>query len=280
MGVSDLRSRLYLGRVMHRRPRPVRHRLDYRVYSLLLDLDELPDVERRLRLFSHNRFNLFSYHDRDHGPRDGSPIRPWIDARLKEAGCDLGGGRIETLCFPRMLGYAFNPLTIYWCRDTNDRLGAVLYEVKNTFGEQHCYLFPVDADRAPSTPVLQQCDKAFYVSPFMGMDATYRFRLTEPGDRFSVLIRQSYADGETLVAAHTARAAALGDAALLRLLASHPLLTLKVIGGIHWEALKLWRKGAVFHRRPPPPQEPVSVIVPPPHGGDPSAPEIRGGASA
>lgn len=247
---------------MHRRLRPFTHRLDYRVFSLLLDLDEIPEVADRLRFFSHDAWNLFSYVDRDHGARDGSPIRPWLDARLAEARIDLDGGRIETLCYPRILGYVFNPLTIYWCRDRADTLRAVVYEVKNTFGDQHCYLIPVAPDRAPGSPILQRCEKCFYVSPFMDMDAEYRFRLSEPGEKLSVLIRQSYAEGETLVAAHTARAVPLTDGALLRLAATHPLMTLKVIGGIHWEALKLWGKGARFHARPAPPINPVSIIAP------------------
>ena len=256
-------SCLYFGRVMHKRLRPMRHRLDYRVFSLFLDLDELPAVSRRLRLFSHNRWNLFGFADRDHGARDGTALRPWLEGRLAEAGIDLEGGAVRLLCFPRLLGYVFNPLTIWFCYHRSGRLAAMLYEVRNTFGEKHGYLVPVDPARAPRAPILQSCDKGFYVSPFIGMAAIYHFRLAEPDERLAVLIRQWTGEGELLIASQTGRRQPLDDRTLLRAFLAYPLMTLKVIGGIHWNALKLWRKGAKLVPRPPAPDHAVTVVRPP-----------------
>jgi uncharacterized protein len=254
-------SCIYRGEVMHRRLIPMRHRFVYRVFSMLLDLDEIPALGRRFKLFSHNRWNLFGFCDKDHGSRDGEPVRQWIDAHLRRAGFDPEGFKVFIHCFPRVLGYVFNPLTIYFCYDGDNQPRAILYEVKNTFGEQHGYLIPVGADRQGGQPIVQGCDKAFHVSPFIDMAARYRFRLKEPGEKLSILIRQSLRDGETLLATHTARREALSDGALLRILATYPLMTAKVMIAIHWEALKLWTKGARYHSRPAPPLDEVSVIL-------------------
>jgi DUF1365 family protein len=254
------RSCLYFGRVSHKRKLPFRHRLDFRVFSVYLDLDELPGLSRRLRLFSHNRWNIFSFLDRDHGPRDGSALRPWIEAHLSDAGIDLQGGAVRLLCFPRLLGYVFNPLAIWFCYHDSGRLAAVLYEVRNTFGEKHCYLIPVDAARLPDAPIEQSCEKMFYVSPFIGMLATYHFRLSEPGERLAVVIRQWVPEGEILVAAQTGRRRPLDDRRLLRALFAYPLMTLKVIVGIHLHAFALWRQGAKVEARPRAPDAEVELV--------------------
>nr|WP_274380584.1 DUF1365 family protein [Oleomonas cavernae] len=163
---------LYLGRVFHGRWRPVRHAFRYRVFSLLLDLDSLGETARRSRLFSWNRFNVLSFHDRDHGPRDGAPLRPWVEAQLLAAGLGgLAGGPIDILCFPRLWGFVFDPLTVYYCFASDGRLGAIVYEVKNTFGGQHAYAMAV-ADRNEAT-IRQHAAKGFYVSPFIAMAADY-----------------------------------------------------------------------------------------------------------
>ncbi len=253
---------LYRGHVMHRRLRPRRHRLAYRVFALLLDLDALPALDRRLRLFGHNRFALFSFHDRDHGPGEDRALRPWIEAQLSRAGIDLEGGTVRLLCYPRILGYQFNPLTVWYCHHADGSLRAILHEVHNTFGQRHSYLIPVSD---PAAPVLRQsCAKGFYVSPFMTMDARYHFRLVPPGERIAVTIRQEDADGPILHAGFAGTHAPLTDRSLAAAFFRYPLMTVKIIAAIHWEALLLWRKGLRLVRRPPPPGTPVSIEPPGP----------------
>ncbi|MCG8442572.1 MAG: DUF1365 domain-containing protein [Caulobacterales bacterium] len=256
------RSCLYRGRVMHARLRPFHHRFVYRVFSLLLDIDEAPALARRLRLFSHNRWNLFSFHDRDHGPRDGGPLRPWIEEHLARAGVDIDGGPVRLLCFPRVLGYVFNPLSIWFCHRPGGELAAILYEVRNTFGDAHGYLIPVDTARSDGV-IVQSCDKGFHVSPFIEMTGAYDFRLRAPDERLSILIRHHVPEGDLLVARHAGSRAPLRDATLARLFFAYPLMTLKVIAAIHWEALRLWRKGATYVPRPAPPDSDVRAVLPP-----------------
>lgn len=251
-------SALYFGAVMHHRLIPFKHRFRYRVFSLWLDLDELVGPLKRLKLMPHNRFGLFSFHDRDHGARDGTPLRPWVERLLVEAGLELEGGPIRLLCFPRLLGFVFNPLSVYYCYDRAGTLGALVYEVKNTFGDQHAYVIPVPAVRNGGEAISQSCDKTFFVSPFIGMASTYRFRVKEPGERLSVLIRQSVPEGEQLVATLHGERRPLDDRHLLAAFLRYPLMTLKVMGAIHWEALWLWVKGARFHRHPGPPAREAS----------------------
>jgi len=248
---------LYLSHVMHRRFKPVRYRFVYRVYSLLLDIDRLDELPRLSPLFSHNRFNLLGFHDRDHGPRDGSPLRPWLDATLQRFGIDLQGGRVELLCFPRVLGYVFNPLSVWYCRHRDGSLRAVLLEVSNTFGEWHGYVLH-DSGKPLSWPVRQSRSKQFHVSPFIDMVADYRFRLAEPAERLEVTIRE-YQDGDLmLVAAQVGEARPFDTQHLAAAFLGVPLLTLKIMVLIHWQALKIWLKGARFHPKPTPPPQEVS----------------------
>ena len=259
---------LYVGTVTHRRLRPREHRLGYKVYSLYADLDRLPDLDRRLKLFSYNRPNVFSFYDRDHGDgtegTDGAsgeerPLRAWVDRNLRDAGIDLSGGPVYVLCFPRVLGYAFNPLTVYFCHRREGALAAVLYEVHNTFGERHSYLIPVDD---PAAPVIRQaCDKGFYVSPFIGMEAQYRFRLLPPDERLAVVIDQTDAAGPLLKASLVARRQPLTDRRLAAAFVQFPLVTLKVIAGIHWEALAIWLKGARYHQHSKTPGHAVTIVA-------------------
>ncbi|MCU0767141.1 MAG: DUF1365 domain-containing protein [Gammaproteobacteria bacterium] len=248
---------LYAGEVMHRRLFPVDYRFSYRVFSLLLDVDRLDEAGRASRLFSHNRFNLVSFHDADHGPRDGTPLRPWIDGVLRRFGIDLEGGPIALLCLPRVLGFGFNPLAIWYCRHRDGSLRAVLLEVSNTFGERHGYLLH-DAGAEMAWPVRKARQKEFHVSPFVAMEAEYRFRLAEPAERLEVGIREFQSGRLMLVAAQVAERRALTTATLARAVLAVPLQTFKVLGMIHWQALKIWLRGAPFHRKPAPPAQEVS----------------------
>lgn len=282
MKTPQLQSALYAGRVMHQRMRPARHRLAYRVFSLLIDLDELPALAQRLRFFSLNRFNLFSLHEADYGASKGAgkgagkgaarceTLRQRVDAQLTAAGL-RAGGTIRLLSMPRILGYAFNPLSVYFCHlpddESNGGLQAILYEVNNTFGERHSYLIEVDeGQRVQSNhggQIDQHCAKEFHVSPFLGLQMDYGFRVKPPGTDQPDLrldITASDAEGPLLFARLDARRRTLDDAALLLAFFSHPLLTLKVVGAIHWEALRLWVKGVRLHVRPPAPTRAVTVI--------------------
>ncbi len=247
--------RLYITQVMHRRMFPVRYRFIYRVFSLLLDLDALEPTGSRW--LSIGRFNLLSFRPRDHGPRDGSPLRPWFDGLMARYGIDLAGGSVKLLCFPRVLGVGFNPLSLWYGFHRDGGLRVVLAEVSNTFGEHHFYL--LGTDRVPSRePLRAAADKCFHVSPLIGMDAQYRFRLAVPDERLSVLIRE-YQDGKLmLVASQTGRGVRLTDQSLQRALLRTPLLTFKVIAGIHWQALKIWLRGAPLVPKPSPPRHEVT----------------------
>ena len=251
-------SCLYLGSVVHNRLRPRRHRLAYRVFSMLIDLDELPALDRDLALFSHNRLNLFAFHDCDHGAADGTSLRVWVEAQLEAAGIAGDGGPIRLLCYPGVLGYVFDPISVYFCHKYNGRLVAILYEVRNTFGQRHSYLIPAPENDA--SIIRQQCGKEFYVSPFIDMEMTYHFRIRPPGEAVSIGILETDADGPLLSAVFSGQRRPLGNGLLARLFVVFPLLTLKITAGIHWEAFRLWCKGVPLVRRPKPPAHPVSVV--------------------
>ncbi len=250
-------SCLYTGTVMHRRFKPKQHRLSYRVFWTLIDLDELPGLPKKLRLLSRERFNLFGFYNADHGDGTDTPLRAQAEAHLAKAGIDLGGGAIRLLCMPRVLGFTFNPISVYYCADRDGALKALIYEVHNTFGERHSYLIPVADDAA--APLEQRCLKSFYVSPFIDMDIAYTFRVTPPGERIGLIIDGADAQGRVIVASLAGERRALTDAALLKAFFAFPLLTLKVVAGIHWEAAKLWIKGMRLRPRPAAPP-PVTIV--------------------
>lgn len=236
-----LRSCIYRGTVVHRRLRPKLHRLRYDVFTLLLDLDELPELDRTHGLIAYNRRGAISFHDADHGPATGQNLRPWVEARLAEAGIAFDAGPIRLLCYPRIFGYVFNPLSAYFCHRRDGSLAAILYEVCNTFRERHTYIIPVA--KIGRSLVRQRCRKALYVSPFIDMEADYHFRILPPAETVSIVIREEDADGLLLAAAFMGTRRALTRPALLRCVLRFPLLCAKVVAGIHWEALKMWLKG-------------------------------------
>jgi DUF1365 family protein len=236
--------RLHAGRMVHVRHTPFLHRFGYRMWMLSADLDALDRLPSRL--LRHNRFGLVALHDRDHGPRDGSPLRPWVEARLAEAGMTAFAWKIRLLVIPRVVGYAFNPITFYLCHDAEGKLGAVLHQVKNTFGGQTSYVTAATGGGD---------GKRMHVSPFFDMQGGYRFALHLPADADSledmfVAIRYGAAGEARLTATLALDSAAYSNAMLLRLLAAMPLMPMKVIAAIHWQALKLWLRGARFHRAP------------------------------
>jgi DUF1365 family protein len=251
---------LYEGRVWHRRHRPKAHVLRYDVLMTLLDLSSLPALDASLRLFSVGRFNLFDFRPRDHLQGRSDDLKTEVDELLDEAGL-ARGGRVRLLCMPRVLGAAFNPLSLYFCDAPDGSLQAILYEVNNTFGQRHVYLIPA---RAEGGRVEQECEKAFYVSPFNPMALRYAFTVTPPGTDpaerpLVVRIEVLDADGPLMTASFSGAGARLTDRALAGAWLRHPLLAAKVLGAIHFEALKIWLKGVSLTARPPPPARFVTL---------------------
>jgi len=240
-------AKLFTGRTVHARLAPFRHRFAYRLWMVRADIDAPPCAW----LF---RLGLLSMNPRDHGPRDGSPLRPWVHAQLAAAGITDATARIELLALPRLLGWAFNPISLFLCHRADGMPGAVLYETKNTFGDQHAYVARLSGQATET----HSARKRLHVSPFFDMQGGYRFALSVDDDRLSLLIRLEAPDGPRLLATLSGRFQPLTDAALLRALAAMPFVTLKVWLMIHLQALKLWRRGARFHRAPAPPERPSS----------------------
>lgn len=253
--MNRVRSALYLGRVGHARLKPRRHTLAYRSFMLLLDLDELEALDRGLRWFSLDRFNLFGFRPGDHGDGSATPLRAQVAAHLLAAGVAEPIGRVQLLCLPRVLGYVFNPISLYFCHGEAGELLAVLYEVNSTFGERHTYLIPVEGSERP---LRQEADKRLHVSPFMPMQLLYRFRVDPPGETVRVAVEVRDAGGPVLTASFAGRRRALSDGSLLRTFAAYPLQTLVVMTAIHWEAVKLLLKGLRLRAGPPAPADPVS----------------------
>jgi DUF1365 family protein len=235
---------LYVGEVMHARLKPMGHRFNYRVMSLLIDLDRLDVADRQSPLFGVNRRALYSVHEADHGERDGSSLRRYAERRAAEHDVDLAGGRVLLLCYPRLLGYTFNPLSVYFCYDADEALALIIYEVRNTFGELHPYVLPVrDGDVSPAG-IRQEQEKRFYVSPFIEMSMRYHFRVVPPKEHVKLRILETDGDGPLLSATFNGLRHPLTTKELLRSFFALPLVTLKVVAAIHWEALRLWLKGA------------------------------------
>ncbi|MCP3400293.1 DUF1365 domain-containing protein [Bradyrhizobium sp. CCGB20] len=236
-----LSSCLYTGRVVHRRFAPRTHQLRYRVFWMLLDLNDVDDLSKRVKFFSRNRFNLASFFDADHGDGSGVPLLTQAQTLLRRAGCQTDRIAIKLLCMPRILGYGFNPLSVYFCLRIDGSLEAIIYEVHNTFGERHSYVMPVHG--AATEFIEQHCPKEFYVSPFLGMDMSYAFRVRPPGLQVEVSIHGKQNDRTVIAASLSGTRHELTDRALIKAFAGHPLLTLKVIAGIHWHALRMVLKG-------------------------------------
>lgn len=248
--IANEAAALYFGEVMHARLKPMGHRFGYRVMSLLIDLDRLAEADKLSPLFAVNRAALYSFHESDHGRRDGSSLRAYAQACASEHEIDLTGGRVLLLCYPRLFGYTFNPLSVYFCHRADGSLALLIYEVRNTFGEMHSYVLPVRSGEISAAGVRQEQDKLFYVSPFVGMAMRYRFRVAPPAEQVKLRILETDREGPLLAATFIGRHRELTTRALLRAFVALPLVTLKIIAAIHWEALRLWLKGARLVARP------------------------------
>ena len=233
-------SCIYSGFVTHRRFKPKRHFFSYKIFSLLLDLEEIEKLENKIKFFSFNKLNILSFYNTDHGPRDGSCLIHWVKKILKNSKINIGSGKIKLLCFPRFFGYVFNPLSVFYCYDEDSKLKAILYEVKNTFNEQHTYVFPV---LSSSKLILHKCNKKFYVSPFIQMETFYNFRLSNPDKNINIFIKQRDLGGTLLTACQVGKRIDLNNRQLFSQFLKHPLMSFKVILAIHFEAFRLWAKG-------------------------------------
>jgi DUF1365 family protein len=239
-----MNSCIYNGEVTHKRFKPVKHFLKYKTFSLLIDLDEIIQLDSKISIFSHNRFNIFSFYDEDHGERDGSNLKKWVLVNIKKFNIQGKINKIKILCYPRIFGYVFNPLSIFYCYE-DDKLKAIFYEVKNTFNEQHTYIFKIKNNEE----IIQKCKKKFYVSPFMDMETYYNFKLLDPKEKLSIFIKQTDGQETVLTATQTGDKKEFSFRQLLINFFKYPLMTIKIISSIHYEAFFLWKKGAVYRKR-------------------------------
>ena len=233
-------SCIYNGTVIHKRHKPKTHFFKYSVFSLLLDLSELELLNDKIKFFSFNKFNLISFFEKDHGNRDGTSLVNWVKNYLKKNQIETENIKIKLLCYPRIFGYVFNPLSVFFVYDKNEKLVSILYEVKNTFGEQHTYVFRVDNE---NNLIQNNCSKKFHVSPFIQMDCNYFFKILKPRERLSIIIDQYDPTGKILFASQDGKKADLTGKELIKSYLKHPLMTFKIISAIHFEAFKLWIKG-------------------------------------
>lgn len=253
----NFRPQLYLGHVMHRRLRPVAHAFVYPVFYLQLPLRNLGAAD--CALFSIDRRNLLSFHQRDHGPRDGGALLPWIENLLAGHGLP-NDGEIVLQTFPRLLGYVFNPVSFWFCHDAGGRLIAILAEVNNTFGGSHSYLLHRHGEALPDGTELRAA-KLFHVSPFNQVEGGYRFRFFRQRAVETCCIDYDDAAGELLLTTISGKPQAWSAGALLKAFLRMPLLTLGVIFRIHWQALRLWLKGVPFRGAHPTPH-PIALPAP------------------
>jgi DUF1365 family protein len=238
---------IFVGDVVHARVSPKRHRLSYRVFALALDLDRIAETCAEVTGLSYNRWNIISVHDADHG--DGKrAIADYARDALDAAGFAGAYERVVLVCYPRVFGYVFNPISTFYAIGQNGQLVALIYEVNNTYGERTSYI--VAAGEADDTGIhRQRCAKAMSVSPFTDITGEYRFSMTAPGD--PLLLGIQYRDkGRGLLRTHfRARKQALTSGNLLWHAFAYPFLTFKVIVAIHFEALRLFLKGVPLIRR-------------------------------
>jgi DUF1365 family protein len=256
------RSAIYDSVVRHRRFKPMGHKLRYSVYSLLVDIDEIDDLALRIPILSHNRWNLVAFHDVDHGPRDGTDLRSWIEYIAADEDVDTGGP-IQLMVFPRILGYTFNPLSVWFIHGRDGRLNAVLYEIRNTFGHSHSHLVVLDdGDQGTGGALRHGFNKTLHVSPFFDQIGRYEVALRPPEEAFSVAITYfDEGDDRLLSASQQGSRTELTTGSLLRQFFTKPLLTFKVVMGIHVHAVRLVLKGATYRPVAPEPEAGFEVVV-------------------
>ena len=239
-------SSIYNGTVIHKRFKPKIHFFKYKVFSILIDISEINLLDKTLKIFSYNKFNIVSFYDEDHGPRDGTSVKEWVIKNLQDNQIDTQDIKIKLLCYPRIFGFVFNPLSIFFIYNKKSELISILYEVKNTFDEQHTYIFK---NKENKNTIKHTCKKKFHVSPFIEMNCTYFFKILKPGDKISVIIDQYDEEGKLLYASQDGSRVELNNKNLFLSYLKHPLMTFKIIAAIHFEAFKLWIKGIRFIKK-------------------------------
>ena len=239
-------SSIYIGNVIHKRFKPKIHFFKYKVFSILLDISEIDILDKSLKIFSYNKFNIVSFYDADHGPRDGTSIKEWVIKNLNDNRINTENIKIKLLCYPRIFGYVFNPLSVFFIYNKKSELISILYEVKNTFGEQHTYVFKTKENE---NYIKHTCKKKFHVSPFIEMDCTYFFKILKPSEKISVIIDQYDEEGKLLYASQDGDRIEFNNKNLVLSYLRHPLMTFKIIVAIHFEAFKLWTKGIKFVKK-------------------------------
>ncbi len=249
---------LYVGETWHKRFGPRPHEFRYRLFQILVDVDRLDEAFAGLKWMQLGAKGVMSFDPRDHGDRKNPQLRPWVGVTLAQAGVQATAATIQLLCFPRVLGLVFNPLSVFFIHAADGRLEAVIYEVNNTFGQTHAYVIPATGAARET----QRAAKALYVSPFYKVEGEYRFDVSAPGETLDLRIVKAVAGKPDFVATQTATREVLTDQRLIALFWSIPLLTVKVVAAIHWEALRLLLKGAPFGARPPGPKSGESVGEP------------------
>tara|TARA_R110000787_G_scaffold15088_39_gene46595 strand:- start:4498 stop:5286 length:789 start_codon:yes stop_codon:yes gene_type:complete len=254
---QDETACLYAAQVGHRRLVAPFYAFKYQVFYLLLDIDHIAQSAASARFFSHNRFNLLSFHDRDHGAETQGGLRDWAEGLMQQSGIEPDGGRIRLLVMPRLLGYAFNPISLWYCEGRDGSLRAVIAEVRNTFKEKHSYLLASAGAPIAYETALEK-EKCFHVSPFFDLNGRYRFELGEPSQQLRVHIHETRDGVPILDASLTGQRRPLRDRVIVWQVLKMPFMTLKVVAGIHWEALKIWLRGGKFHSKPEPPAHEVS----------------------
>ncbi|CAN5659567.1 DUF1365 domain-containing protein [soil metagenome] len=239
-----MRSHLLEGKVMHRRARPA-YAMEHAVYYFALDLDELDDVARDIRLVSRNRRNVLGFRDDDHWPEPTADLRATVLDHLRAQGEDPTGWRITLVTNLRVLGYVFNPASFYLCRDAQGALRVVIVEVHNTHLERHQYTL---RPRSDGPRFVASMDKAFYVSPFIDMEGHYTVHVQDQPTSLRIAINERQGDEPVLATSLVLERRRMTNRSVLRMLLRHPLMTQRTIGLIHVHAFRLWRRGVRFQR--------------------------------
>ena len=252
-----MNSCIYNGTVTHARFKPVKHFLKYKTFSFFIDLDEIEKLDKDNLIFSYNRFNIFSFYNKDHGERDGKPLKVWILDNLRKFNIGENVNKIKLLCYPRIFGYVFNPLSIIYCYD-DSVLISIFYEVKNTSNEQHTYIFSRGQTNNLKT-LKHECDKNFYVSPFIGMKGKYCFTNKLTNDYLNIIIDLYDSDNKKiLMAAQSGKFTAFKASKLLKYNLLNPLLGFKVMSAILFEAIRIIFKGGKYYAREKKPKDTIS----------------------